>query len=311
MLPGQGSQFRGMGRGVAREHPVFRATFEALSDIAEQETGQSMAEMVSGPGGTAAADWGRVRLTHPLVLAFHYAWAKALESEGVLPDLWLGYSMGELTACTLAGAIPIEEAVLAACHIGRLAEERTPPATMMAVLDDAGLMQREHALYQGATLACRNYAEHFVVSGEEARLRQIRAELNRREITAEILPVDRGFHADFILPLRSAFATLLPPSRIGTLRTPVWSCCLGRALGAGDLGPDFLWRIHYAPVDFQRTASELAKLGSFCWVDLSATGTLAGFAKRLLGPGAEILTTLTPFGPTRASLERLKQNRPE
>jgi len=304
MLPGQGSQFRGMGRGLAREHPVFRATLEALSDLAEPETGVSLADMVFGQSGTND-DWRRVRLTHPLVVSFHYAWAKALESEGRMPDLWLGYSLGELTACALAGAIPIEDAVMAACRIGRLAEEKTPPASMMAVLAPVEMLGPEAQLFDGVTLACRNYGEHFVVAGDEPRLRQIRAELNRRDVTAELIGIDRGFHSDLICPIRPELAGLIAPERIGPLRKPVLSCSLGRLLAPADLASEYLWRIHHAPVEFERTVLQFDPRTPYCWVDLSATGTLAALAKRLAPPG-EVLATLSPFGPSTASLERLK-----
>lgn len=305
MLPGQGSQFHTMGRQAYEQNHTFRRVLDDLSKLALPTLGISIVELLYGPA-SKPSPFSRSWLMHPTLFAFHYAWAKAFEADGIRPDLWLGYSLGEITSCALAGAISREDALCIAAEIGRLAEIHTPPAGMMAVLAPAEMIQREPGLFAASTLACRNYAQHFVVTADLPTLRRLQTALRSREILAEILPIDRGFHSDFLYPIRHDLTGLSSRVRFSPFLKPVLSCCLRRILTLEDLRGDFFWQVHRLPVQFHETLAGLDSSGPCQYIDLSATGTLAAFARRIIPEPARVTATLNPLGPGRKNFQRVE-----
>ncbi len=58
-----------------------------------------------------AKPFDRTLFTHPAIFMIEYFMAKALQGDGVFPDLYIGSSLGEITAAALTKAIDEEEAV--------------------------------------------------------------------------------------------------------------------------------------------------------------------------------------------------------
>lgn len=304
MLPGQGSQFRNMGRQAYEQNPTFRRVLDGFAELALPTLGISITDLFYSDANPSQLN--RSRVMHPALFAFHYAWAKAFEADGIVPDLWLGYSLGEITACALAGALVPADAFNIVIEIGRLVETHSAPAGMMAILASPEIMRQEPDLFRSTTLACDNYSQHFVVTGGPARLRQLQTILRSREMLAEILPIDRGFHSNFLDPIQPHLTALSTRLRVRPFAQPVLSCSLGRILTVDDLRTDFFWQSHRRPVYFHDTLSRLDQAGPAKYLDLSATGTLAAFARRILPEPARARATLNPLGPNQRDLANLR-----
>jgi malonyl CoA-acyl carrier protein transacylase len=77
-----------------------------------------------------------------------------------------------------------------------------------------------------------------------------------------------------------------------------------------NLAPDFFWDVVRRPVRFDQTIALLESQGSFNYVDLGPTGTLATFLKYALDRTSlsKIFTTMTPFNRTNDNLLRLQNS---
>jgi hypothetical protein len=79
-------------------------------------------------------------------------------------------------------------------------------------------------------------------------------------------------------------------------------------LAAKDLEANYFWRLHREPVLFCSTLLECDRRHPAWYLDASATGTLAGFAKRVLPPcePPRVAPSLNQFGKDMQVLRRLK-----
>jgi [acyl-carrier-protein] S-malonyltransferase len=106
------------------------------------------------------------RIAQPTICAYQLTIWRRLEAQLPRPALFAGYSLGELTAFTCAGAIAAEETVPLAAVRARLMDEAVAvPSGLLAVfgLDEQTLRSlcRTHA----TEIAIRNGPDSFIVGG--------------------------------------------------------------------------------------------------------------------------------------------------
>ncbi|MEQ1491638.1 MAG: acyltransferase domain-containing protein, partial [Terricaulis sp.] len=79
----------------------------------------------------------RTEYTQPALMAVQLAFAETLARWGIVPAAVVGHSLGELTACAVAGVWTHEQALRLAVARGRLMEELARPGSMAAIAADA------------------------------------------------------------------------------------------------------------------------------------------------------------------------------
>ncbi|AUG80608.1 type I polyketide synthase [Kitasatospora sp. MMS16-BH015] len=168
VLPGQGAQWLGMGRGLLAASPAFRAALTACDRAVREELGCSVMELLQDESLAAFPE--RVSVVQPALWAVQVALAAAWAERGVSPDGHLGHSMGEVAAAQLAGALPLADAAAVICRRSRLMET-APAGGMLVVALDAGAAERALAPYGGRLcVAAHNAPGSTVVAGELAAL---------------------------------------------------------------------------------------------------------------------------------------------
>ena len=159
----------------------------------EPEVACAAFNFILGPETTAPDS--DCRFTHPLIYLLHYCLGQTLRDEGIVPDMLLGYSLGELTACALADTISFAEGMNLATKAGHWVADNTPEMGMMTVLASPEIANDYFPLFEETTIACSNYPSHFVLTGASAQLGELADQLRNDEIALEILPIRRGFHS--------------------------------------------------------------------------------------------------------------------
>jgi [acyl-carrier-protein] S-malonyltransferase len=172
VFPGQGSQFVGMGRGLAETSPAAAAVFAT----ADSALGEPISHLAwEGP----EEDLNRTENAQPALLAASIAYLEAVRERWNalsvdIPDpaFAAGHSMGQYTALVAAGALDLADAVRLVRTRGQLmqASGTGREGRMAAVigLDDARLPDlvaaaSEHGIFG---IANRNSPGQVVVSGE-------------------------------------------------------------------------------------------------------------------------------------------------
>ncbi|MET1255414.1 acyltransferase domain-containing protein [Aliikangiella maris] len=305
MYSGQGSQYFGMGKELFETNPRFRYWMEYCDDIAFPFLPSSLIEQLYFSNKTRGELFDDIVFTNPALLCIEYCLTQLLLERDIHPDYLLGYSLGEFTAAVVSGAMSLDEGIQFSIAYAKLLQAKTPPAAMLAVIDSVSLLDNQPQIFQGCTLAGKNFNKNFVVTGLEKDIRFTQQLLSQRDVIHQRLPVNYGFHTTIIDPIEFEFKQLINDINLCSPKIKIISSLLAQPVNHFDA--DYLWRVTQQPVIFEKTIQTLLQQGDFNFIDVGPSGTLATFVKYIL-PGehsSHHLEVMNQFGKNNQSLEKV------
>ena len=115
VFSGQGDQYPGMGRELAKQYPVAAGVYEMCDRIRPGTSGQCFE-------GTEEELKETVN-TQPCLFAMELAAAQVLLQKGIRPCALAGFSLGEVTAATVSGLFSQETGFSLVCKRGELMQQ--------------------------------------------------------------------------------------------------------------------------------------------------------------------------------------------
>ena len=195
-----------------------------------------------------------------------------------MPDALIGHSLGEWTAATVSGVIPLDDAlrlVAARSH----AVEALPVGGMLAVP-----MSEEEIrpmLPPDVDVATVNSPSLVVVSGPEAAVTALDHELALGGIACHRLPVDRAFHSRMMTPAASDVAAMLREVRLSAPSIPIVSTVTGSWMRDDEATDPAYWaRQLCATVRFADAVAVVADGGRRMLLEIGPGLTLGTFARQ-------------------------------
>ena len=135
-----------MGRAALRHAagvPRRRSTaaprcFDALLE-------RPLRDLLFAAEGSADAELlNQTGYTQPALFAFEYALAALWQSWGVVPDVVMGHSVGEIAAMCVAGGVSLEDGLKLIAARGRLMQALPAGGVMTSVMADEARVLRGH-----------------------------------------------------------------------------------------------------------------------------------------------------------------------
>ncbi|MFE9594496.1 amino acid adenylation domain-containing protein [Streptomyces sp. NPDC006294] len=203
LLPGQGSQYPGMGRELYDGEPGFRERVDTCADLLRPHLDRDLRDLLYPADTTPAAlreaadALQRTAFAQPALFTVEYALAGLLADWGLRPDALLGHSVGEITAACLAGALPLPDAVRLVARRGALMQELEPGSMLSVALDEEALRAM---LPEALTVAAVNAPSLCVVAGPVDAVDGFARELERQEIGHRRLHTSHAFHSPMVDP---------------------------------------------------------------------------------------------------------------
>lgn len=304
MFPGQGTQYFGMGKELYEKHARFRLWMNLCDEITQPLIGESLVDVIYRTK-KISEPFDNVTHSNPALISIQYCLAQVLMEANVRPDYLIGYSLGEITASIVGGAVSLESGLQLAVDFGKILEKETEPGAMLAIIDSPDIMDKYSSIFTDCTLTGKNFSNNFVVSGRQETIEQLERNLGQKNIGRLKLPVNYGFHTGMMDPIESSFRNLVRRLSIQSLRVPVISCQLTTIVE--EIDEHHFWDVVRQPVNFAQTVEKLdSQNGDTIYFDVGPSGSLATSIKYLLcnDSRSRALETLNQFGRDLLSMSK-------
>ncbi|AQA22756.1 acyl transferase domain protein [Rhodococcus sp. MTM3W5.2] len=255
VFPGQGAQWVGMGRELVRTSPVFAARLAECAAVLDPLTGWSLLKTLAG----AAESADRVDVVQPVSFAVMVSLAAVWESFGVVPDVVVGHSQGEIAAACVAGALSLADA--AKVVVGRsriIAAGLSGQGGMVSVGLPVDRVEPLIARFGDAvSVAAVNGPAVTVISGDDAALDEVIAECRAADVRVRRVEVDYASHSAQVDAIAEQLVEELAGVTPRRGRIPLWSTVRGRSLDGSELDAGYWLENLRQPVRFFPAIAEL------------------------------------------------------
>ncbi len=212
MFPGQGSQYKGMGKEL---FPKYKMETKLASEILQYDIEELC---VSDPNRQLV----KTQYTQPALYVVNYFRNKELD---LTPDYVIGHSLGEFNALAAAGGFDFETGLRLVQKRGRLMADASG-GSMAAVL---GLKIEElkermsMSKYADLDIANYNTPSQTVISGPLNDIKEIVKDFSNQNIRIVPLQVSAPFHSRYMEPAAREFSEFLKGFSFSDLKIPVIS----------------------------------------------------------------------------------------
>ncbi len=309
MFPGQASQYPGMGKELAANHPAAQSVFAE----ADRALGFSVSELCFSGSEESLKLTAN---TQPAILTVSVAAYQVLAEQGIQPDFVAGHSLGEFSALVSVGSLEFADAVRLVRRRGEYMQSAVPEGVgaMAAILGlapaEVAAICRRAADGQVVAPANLNSPEQTVISGHaEAVKRAVEMASAGGAKRAVILPVSAPFHSALMQPAAQRLETDLRSTEFRPLRVPIVNNADAEVLTSGDEARESLIRQVTLPVRWEESIRELIDRGVNTFVEVGPGRVLTGLLRQI--DRSVHVFNVEDEKTLRATLEKLAQARTE
>lgn len=272
-MTGQGGQWWSMGRELLLHHAVFRKTVLEFDAVFKPAAGWSVVDVLMADEADSRID--DAAITPAVMFAFQTGLAAFWKSIGVMPEIVVGHSFGEVTAAYLAGGLGQEEVARLVNQRGLIRGAVDRRGNMAAI----GLSAQEVARYLpgdgSIEIGGYNAPRLITLTGDEAAIDRLIAAVHAEDetILARKLALDFAYHSSWFEPVEGQFKAAVGRLETAAPQIPVISTVTGELNDQFDA--DYWWRNLRYPVRYQSAIETALVAGADTFIELGPHRTLS------------------------------------
>lgn len=305
MYSGQGSQYYQMGKELYDQNERFRTWMNYCDEAAYYYLGESLIDRIYKEQASMRDSFDRLLYSNPAILAIEFSLTKVLMEKGIIPDMLIGYSLGEITSQVVSGSVSLEDGFLIAIESAKVLEADACDGAMMSVLAPESELQQHKDLFTNVMVAGDNFSDNRVYSGAREDILRLQKSLKEHGVVTQLLPVKYAFHSPLMEQHRSALMSVASKVNYRTPSIPILSCVDSKLCDTPE--PQYIFDIFSKKVLFSHTISQHIRQGDSTYIDVGPSGTLATFAKYSGASeyGCKAFEVMNPFGKNCLTLDTL------
>ena len=281
IFSGQGAQYVGMGKELYNHFESSRKVFQKAEEALSFDIGKLCFQ------GTKE-NLDRTENTQPAILTTSIAALRALEGEGIKPDVVAGLSLGEYSALVCSEVLDFTTAVKLVKKRGKYMQEAVPEneGSMSAII---GLEEKnvEKVCQEASQIgivepANYNCPGQVVIGGEVNAVKF--ACLKAKEAGAKRiinLPVSAPFHTSMLWPAAERLYHELKKIEIREIKIPIITNVIADYIVHKDQIIDFLRKQVMYPILWTNCLIKMIKDGVDTFIEIGPGKVLGGFVKRV------------------------------
>ncbi|WP_454790927.1 mycobactin polyketide synthase MbtD [Mycolicibacterium lutetiense] len=290
VFPGQGSQWPSMGVQAYEQLPAYRAEVDqCTAEFEAAGAGSPLDYLLAEPdSGVVTNDFSQVQI-QGAQFVHGVALARVWRSCGVLPDITVGHSLGEIGAAYVAGTITLSDAVAVVIARATVLDRLTGPyrvAVLGVTPDEASDVIAETPGW--LELSVVNSRSSVAVSGEADAVAAAVATVAGRGSFAKQIEMWFPAHTTALDGSRAELESMLPAARFSESPVQFIGSATADVVEAGIGFADY-WYINLrSTVRFDRAIEMAARRGARIFVELSAHPALLFAMGDLLDDAVEL-----------------------
>jgi [acyl-carrier-protein] S-malonyltransferase len=287
LFPGQGSQYKGMGRDIYENSPLAKELFENANEILGYRITDIMFE------GTDE-ELKQTNVTQPAIF-LHSVVLAAISAEKFAPDMVAGHSLGEFSALTATGALSFEDGLMLVYKRAvamQKACERNPSAMAAILALDDEKVEEICASVTDEIVVAANYncPGQIVISGTIAGVNKacelLKAAGAKRTL---LLPVHGAFHSPLMEPARIELAKAIESAPFKAPCCPVYQNVNALPETSPETIKQNLILQLTSPVKWTQTIRKMKEDGAVKFYETGPGKVLQGLVKKIV-PDAEAIS---------------------
>ena len=282
VFPGQGSQKVSMGYDLFTSSTVGKKYFDMANEIMDTD----IQSIIFNDHEEKLKE---TQYTQPAIYIVSVILGHILLEEGQQPDMVAGHSLGEYSACTIAGSLTFETGL----SLVKLRAESmqdagtTNPGTMAAIIgmtdEDVMSMCNTISSDESVVVAANfNYPGQVVISGNINAVHETMAkapELGAK--MAKELNVSGAFHSPLMEPAKKRLSAALDNIEINTATMPVYANVTAEPVIEPDEIRSNLKNQLDCPVKWHETIDNMKTAGATEMVEVGPGRVLQGLTRRI------------------------------